>query len=150
MGFLGGGFYLFFRFVTKKAGMNFTGGDVVNVLAVVPIGQNKFLQVIDVAGRVMVIGVADNTINLITEITDRDDVDRIRLLSSKSTPVRPGGFQEFITAQIGRLFKPKGAVPVEPDAVHHAHQNENDIDRLEYLRRQRERLRRMDGYGHEE
>ena len=35
----------------------------------------------------MVIGVSDSNINLITEIQDKDEIDRIRLLSSKSTPV---------------------------------------------------------------
>ena len=51
LGIFGGGFYYFYRFVTKKAGISVFGGEAVQVLSVVPIGQNKFLQLVDVAGQ---------------------------------------------------------------------------------------------------
>ena len=69
IGLLVGGFYYFFRFVTRKVGIQMLGRDVVQVLSVVPIGQNKYLQVVDLAGRVLVLGVTDSNINFITEIT---------------------------------------------------------------------------------
>ncbi len=94
IGILIGGFYFFFKFITEKVGIAAVGQEVITILSVVPLGQNKFLQVVDIAGKVYVLGVSDNNINLITEIKDKDDVDRIRLLSSKSTPVKPGGFQD--------------------------------------------------------
>jgi flagellar biosynthetic protein FliO len=70
LGIFAGGFYYFYRFVTKKAGVSIFGGEAIKVLSVVPLGQNKFLHLIDVAGKVMVIGVSDNNISKITEITE--------------------------------------------------------------------------------
>ncbi len=104
MGVLIAGFYYFFKFITQKVAITAIGQEVITILSVVPLGQNKFLQVVDIAGRVYVLGVSDNNINLITEIKDKDDIDRIRLLSSKSTPVKQGGFQEYLSTQLGRVL----------------------------------------------
>ena len=73
-----GGFYMFFRFVTQKAGLHISGQEAIQILSVVPVGTNKFIQIIDVAGKVFLIGVSDNSISLLTEIRDRVDIDRIR------------------------------------------------------------------------
>ena len=104
MGVLVAGFYYFFKFITQKVAITAIGQEVITILSVVPLGQNKFLQVVDIAGKVYVLGVSDNTINLITEIKDKDDIDRIRLLSSKSTPPKQGGFQEYLSTQLGKVL----------------------------------------------
>jgi flagellar protein FliO/FliZ len=104
MGVLIAGFYYFFKFITQKVAITAIGQEVITILSVVPLGQNKFLQVVDIAGRIYVLGVSDNNINLITEIKDKDDIDRIRLLSSKSTPPKQGGFQEYLSTQLGKVL----------------------------------------------
>jgi len=136
LGSLVGGFYYFFRFVTKKAGIQVLGRDVVQVLSIVPLGQNKFLQVVDLAGRILVLGISDSGIHLITEVKEKEEIDRIRLLSSKSTPVQPGGFQEYVSKQIGRLLKGRN---VEQETG--AFTRERKVDRMDYLKMQRDRLR---------
>ncbi|MCP4133256.1 MAG: flagellar biosynthetic protein FliO [bacterium] len=148
LGSIVGGFYYFFRFATRKAGIQVLGEDVIQLLSVVPIGQNKFLQVVDIAGKIMVLGVSDNNINCISEVTDKDEIDRIRLLSSKSIPVK-GGFQEYMTGHMGRLFdkvadwkesksKPKiGEEIIEPG-----------VD-LRYLKDQKDRLKNLSGLDDE-
>jgi flagellar protein FliO/FliZ len=148
LGALIGGFYYFFRFVTRKAGIQILGRDVVQVLSIVPLGQNKFLQVVELAGRVLVLGVSENSITLITEVKDRDEIDRIRLQSSKSTPIQPGGFQEYISKQFGRFLKrdrgkrmARGESKVSGNI---------DMDRMDYLRRQRERLKSLNRINEEE
>ncbi len=153
LGLLVGGFYYFFRFVTKKAGVHVLGRDVVHVLSVVPLAQNKFLQVVDLAGRIIVLGVSDNNINIITEITDRDEIDRIRLLSSKSSPVSENNFQDFLVkqlgsiGQLGRFFRRSAGGGRDGDTGYGGH--DHDVDRLDYLRRQRERLKNLNGKDHE-
>lgn len=145
LGMLVGGFYYFFRFVTKKAGIQVLGKDVINVLSLVPVGQNKFMQVVEIAGRMLVIGVTDNNISLITEIDDKEEIDRIRLLSSKSTPPKTGGFQEYISKQVERVLgREKGEdVQSTPGAV------EREEDTMDFLRRQRKRLRDLNGVENE-
>jgi flagellar protein FliO/FliZ len=146
-----GGFYYFFRFVTKKAGIQMGGGGVAQTLSVVPLGQNKFLQIIDLAGRVLILGVSDASISLIGEIKDKDEIDRIRLLGSRVTPVQPGGFQEFLAGQIGKLLKRVKGGPPSGGAARFAPAGEDEnMERLEYIARQRERLKRMNGMNDEE
>jgi flagellar protein FliO/FliZ len=143
IGILIGGFYFFFKFITKKVGIAAVGQEVITILSVVPLGQNKFLQVVDIAGKVYVLGVSDNNINLITEIKEKDDVDRIRLLSSKSTPPKPGGFQDYLSTQLGkvlnRMKNPKGGI-----SQHYSYNQEhtsNDNVLLTY----KQRLKKLNG-----
>lgn len=143
LGLMVGVFYYFFRFVTKKAGIQVLGEDVVNLLSVVPLGQNKYLHVVDIAGKVMVLGVSDNNINLITEVASKEEADRIRLLSSKSAPVQEGGFQEYLSRQIGTLIGKisdikKGKDVTEKDPP-------SNID-LRYLKDQKRRLKDLNGH----
>lgn len=144
-----GGFYMFFRFVTQKAGLHISGQEAIQILSVVPVGTNKFIQIIDVAGKVFLIGVSDNSISLLTEIRDRVDIDRIRLLSSKSTPIQGNSFQDFISAQIGwvidkiREKRNRGSGKVMMEDL-----SEKEFD-LSYLDKQKSRLRNIDGNGDE-
>lgn len=103
LGLMMGGFYLFFRFVTKQTAMPSLGSSLVDVLASAPLGPNRYVQLVDVGGVLLVLGVTDNAISLLTEITDRDERDRLRLLASQEEPVRTATFQEFLTRQVGRI-----------------------------------------------
>ena len=147
------GFYFFFKYVSKKAGLPNVGRGVVQVLAVSPVGQNRFIQIVDIAGKVMVLGVTEGSITMITEITGRDDIDRIRLLSSKTTPIEVHGFQEFISEQVSSLIdfvgKAKTSLEKKKNAKQRSFEPENDYydDRkVDYMREQRERLKKMNGY----
>lgn len=136
IGLLVGGFYYFFRFVTKKTGIQLFGKDVAHVLSVIPLGQNRYLQVVDLAGKVLVLGVTDSNINYITEITEKDQIDRIRVMSARTPAPEMPTFSEFISKQIGRFLEKR-----EAKKGH----RESDEDRLEYLARQRERLKKIRG-----
>ncbi len=142
------GFYYFYRFVTRKTGVNVFGREAIKVLSVVPLGQNKYLDVIDLAGKVMVIGVSENSINLITEITDRDQIDRIRILSSKAPPRDrgSGGFQENILRQIGRFM---GRVHDYKNRDRYKSTAVDYPSDIEYLKRQKDRLRNLNGMDDE-
>jgi flagellar protein FliO/FliZ len=149
LGIFAGGFYYFYRFVTKKTGVSIFGGEAIKVLSVVPLGQNKFLQLIDVAGKVMVIGVSDNNINMITEITEKDQIDRIRILSTRKPPpgASAGSFQDQVMKEIGKII---GRVR---DFRHREHTIkttvvDNPAD-IEYLRQQRDRLKGLNGSENE-
>jgi len=140
MGVLIAGFYYFFKFITQKVAITAIGQEVITILSVVPLGQNKFLQVVDIAGRVYVLGVSDNNINLITEIKDKDDIDRIRLLSSKSTPPKQGGFQEYLSTQLGKVLD-KMKNPGKPSRFASEEKTIHDDVLLSY----RQRLKKLHG-----
>jgi flagellar protein FliO/FliZ len=155
LGLIVGGFYFFFKFVTKKTGMHILGQEVVRVLSVMPLGQNKYIQVVDLAGRVLVLGVTEGAISVITEIHEKDEIDRIRMLSLRGGEVKPGGFQEYLTAQVGRVIdkvnelrRPKAPAPA-PGHGAIATELQGEAD-LSYLREHRRRLRDLNGTGNEE
>lgn len=42
-------------------------------------GNTQRLQIVEVAGRLMILGVSENSVNLVSEITDKYAIDRIKL-----------------------------------------------------------------------
>lgn len=159
LGLLGFGFYMFFRFITKKVGVPSLGKNIVQLLAISPIGQGKFIQVVDIAGKILVLGVTDNNINLITEITEKDEIDRIKLLNSKSVTEQgksTENFQEFIKNQIGNIseiFKSHKTSENTRRKKHSFNDFVNDDsqedNKLDYLKKQKDRLKKLNG-SHDE
>lgn len=140
-----GGFYMFFKFVSQKAGLNVSGQGAIQVLSTVSLGTNKFVQIIDVAGKVFLLGVSDSSINLLTEIKDREDIDRIRLLSSRTTPVQGANFQEFVVGQVGWVIgkiNEKRVHGFKKPTVQEISQKEFDMS---YLNKQKSRLKNLNG-----
>lgn len=145
----GGGFYFFYKFISQKVGLNVSGQEAIKTLSMVPVGPNKTLQIIDVAGKVFLIGVSDNSINMLTEIKEKDDVDRIRLLSSRSTPVQGKNFQEFVADQMGWIIdkiNEKRNPGMKKPKVEEI--SEKDID-MSYLNNQKKRLKKINNEDEE-
>jgi flagellar protein FliO/FliZ len=152
LGLFGLGFYFFFKYVTKKSGFMSTGSGAANILSILPIGQNKFIHIVDIGGRLLVLGVTENSINLITELKEKDEIERVRLQSSKTTPIQQHSFQDFVMENVGSLVefvgrtkkslekkKEKKREPIVDEYI-----NEDNVD---YIRNQRERLRRLNGHN---
>lgn len=149
LGLLAAGFYMFVRFIQQKSGIQLTGQNVVQVLSVVPLGPGKTLHVVDMAGKVFLLGVCDNNINLLTEIKDRDEIDRIRLLSSRSTPLQGKGFQEIVMEQIGKAVTLINQKRDKKGKVYSMEEMSEDELDVTYLNNQKNRLKRMNG-NHED
>ncbi len=146
---IGAGFYMFFKYVTQKTGISNLGGAVITQLATVPIAQNKFIQVIDIAGKVLVVGVADSGINLLTEITDKNEIDRIRLIGSQKTAAGAVNFQEYISKHLGRFKEVVNDISSRrrPESKI-IKKTESGVD-LSYLKSQKDRLKNLNGRGNE-
>lgn len=143
LGLFIGGFYFFYKFISQKVGLNISGQEAIKTLSMVPVGPNKTVQIIDVAGKIFLIGVSDNSINMLTEIKEKDDIDRIRLLSSRSTPVQGKNFQEFVADQVGWLvdkINEKRQHGFKKPTVEEI--SEKDID-VSYLDNQKKRLKKI-------
>ena len=151
LGLFGLGFYFFFKYVTKKSGIMSTGSGAANILSVLPIGQNKFIHIVDIGGRLLVLGVTDGSINLITELKDKDEIERVRLQSSRTTPVHHHSFQDFVSENVGSLVdfigRTKKGLEKKKENRREAVTIEeySDDDHADYLKSQRERLRRLNG-----
>ena len=91
--------YLTSRFLGNKlkAGSVSQGG---RVLVIMPLGTNKTLQVVDVAGKVLLLGVTDHAVTLLLEVTDSEDIAKLR---DSSTQPAYGEFERVFAKQFASL-----------------------------------------------
>lgn len=84
--FLGG------HFAQQKMGY---GGKILSHL---PLGPNRSVCIMEMAGRVFMLGVTEHSITLLTEITDMDEIDRLHREEQKGLKV-----PEMFSQQFGAL-----------------------------------------------
>lgn len=125
------GLFLLYRLLIKKRNRIVTDSQVVNVLATYPLAANRTIQVVDIAGQVLVLGVSEVSINLITPIEDQETIDRIKLLSAQERGGQ-GGFKEQLVRLLGGGFSPPGK-----------NSRPGRVSQLSGYRKRIERMRRM-------
>ncbi|EKD82134.1 MAG: hypothetical protein ACD_39C01467G0001, partial [uncultured bacterium] len=70
--------------VQKKAGF---GSNVFGkVLGILPLDNRRMIYLVDVMGKVLILGVTDSNINMLGEVTDKDTLDALRLQNDKPMP----------------------------------------------------------------
>ena len=73
-------------YIQKKTGL--TANNFGKVLGIVPLDTKRFIYIVDVMGKMLVLGVTEQNITFLTEITDKDTIDAYRLKYGQS--VTPG------------------------------------------------------------
>ncbi len=71
-------------FIQKKAGI---GGNVFGkILGILPLDNKRMIYLVDVMGKVLILGVTESNINLLGELTDKDTLDALRLQNDQPSP----------------------------------------------------------------
>lgn len=99
---VGGLAYLTIRFLKKNA--QITGSsENISVLDQFALGMNKGLFIVEVADKVLVLGVTDHNINFLYEIKDSKIIDELRTRAAEreSQPIIPPRFWEVILSKTG-------------------------------------------------
>lgn len=73
-------------FIQKKTGLG--ANNFGKVIGILPLDNKRFIYIVDVMGKMLVLGVTESNINFLTEITDKDTVDAYRLKYGQS--ITPG------------------------------------------------------------
>ena len=102
------GMYFLFRLLIKKRNRIVTDTDIIKVLATYPLASNRLIQLVEIAGKIMILGVTDSNINLITEVEDEELVDKIKLLSSKESTGGGNFKDQFLKLIGGKGFQNSG------------------------------------------
>jgi flagellar protein FliO/FliZ len=102
------GIYLLFRMLVKKRNRIVAETDIIKVLASYPLASNRLIQVVEIAGKIMILGVTDSNINLITEVEDTELIDKIKLLSSKESKAGGSFKDQFLKLIGGKGFQNPG------------------------------------------
>ncbi|MBP1763175.1 MAG: Flagellar biosynthesis protein, FliO [Firmicutes bacterium] len=69
--------YFTSRLIGQKMGVMNMAGDN-KILTHLPFGSNRAVYVVEIAGRILVLGVTDHNINLLQEITSPDEIEKIK------------------------------------------------------------------------
>ena len=88
------------RFLGERMGRMNTTADNRIVLTMV-LGQNKSLQVVEIAGKFLVLGVTDHSINLLKEFTEPEEIAKLRQGSIHTSET--GQFEQIFTEQLSSL-----------------------------------------------
>lgn len=108
-------------FLQKKAGL---GGNVFGkVLGILPFDNKRMIYLVDVMGKVLVLGVTESSINLLCEITDKDTLDSLRLQYEKPSP----GMEKLFS------FLRRGSNSDQTDPMIPEEQEERNQERLRKL-----------------
>jgi|GEM_PF-1419471 len=79
--------YGIFFFIKKSNSKGLKEGDLIKLIDSKNIGSNRFLHLIRLGSRVYFISSTDTNINLLSEISDKDELSRINLDSSVQNAV---------------------------------------------------------------
>lgn len=63
--------------------------NAVRVLTTGSIGGKKLISVVDIAGEILILGVTDERITLLSNISDKESIGRIRSLTASAEPAAP-------------------------------------------------------------
>ena len=73
--------YLIYFFLKKKAdSLAAKNGEDSSILLSLPLGMGKNVHVIYIAGKFLIIGAANDSINCLSEITDEKEIDNLKQL----------------------------------------------------------------------
>lgn len=97
-------------YLLKKSSGGTAGNDpYLRNVASLYFSPNKSVQVVSLGDRAYMVGVTDQAINLIAEVTDRELVDAMNLASDKKNPIPKGTFQNLLANFFPGAKGPEGA-----------------------------------------
>ena len=145
---------LIYKFIKKRRNVAYIDTDIVKVLGTTTIALNKYLQVVEVPGKILIIGVGDHSVNPITEITDKEIIDEITLNASKNSSYQIKDSFNKIIGKFG-INKSKTNRNLDENYNNNSFLNSNNIveidkdddeikNDLSFMEEQKKRLKNID------
>jgi flagellar protein FliO/FliZ len=110
--------------------------EMIRLLGSRSLSGNRALHLVEVGRGVYLVGSAENGVNLVAEVKDQETIDAIRVQAAEEG----GKARRTFAATLARVFK-----PAKPPAAPATGTTAGLGAGTEFLRRQRERLRRLGG-----
>jgi flagellar protein FliO/FliZ len=101
--------YGVYRLMKKASRPQTADSSAVKLLASSSLGQGKALHVVSVGAKAFLIGATDASVNLVSEIDDREFVDGLILQAQTNPPAKPGAgadFGKILAGLLGGARKP--------------------------------------------
>ncbi|HUI69385.1 MAG TPA: flagellar biosynthetic protein FliO [Spirochaetia bacterium] len=121
-----GAIYLLFWILRRSAGRKITENNLIRVLGSRSLAGNKSLHLVEVGSSVFLVGASDGGVELISQITDKESLDAVKLKSAEESPPGRRNFQQLLS----EVFRPAARAVSLHDGVG-------------FLRGQRDKLRKL-------
>lgn len=109
--------YVLFFFLKKASIQKFDENDLMNVISSKGITTGKAIHIVEIGNQIIVVGTADNSVSMLTEITDKETLDRIGLYKGeKKRPIESSFFNYFANNFLGRRKNPQAFDSNENDS----------------------------------
>lgn len=109
--------YFASRFLGQKMGSKLAIGRH-KIVATLPLGTNRAVYIVEIAGKFLVLGVTDHTINVLQEITDIGEIEKMK---AEPISVPETQFDKVFQRQLASLHQ---LSPKFPNVFNTHHQNE--------------------------
>lgn len=117
--------------IQKKTGF---GSNVFGkVLGVLPLDNRRIIYLVDILGKVLILGVTDSNINMLGEVTDKDTLDALRLQNEKPLPGMERLFSFLRHSTSSEKSTDQSAEGSETKATQGQAQNQRNHERLRKL-----------------
>jgi flagellar protein FliO/FliZ len=128
--------FIIFQLLKRSSTPRLQGGEIIRLLGSQPLMGNKSLHLIEVGNQIFLVGAGDTSVSLVSEITDKESVDIVRLAAAGQRGADGRSFPEMLQSMFGRSGRTE-------DTVHQSAAAAESEDETVFLRRQRERLQRL-------
>ena len=81
-----GAIYLLFWVLRRSAGKRVTENDLIRVLGSKNLAGNRALHLVEVGSSVFLVGASEGGVELISQITDKESLDSVRLKATEEAP----------------------------------------------------------------
>ena len=121
--------YAFVWMLKKFTAVKAEGTDAIRLFSTRPLKGDAALHLVEAGNRIFLIASSSNSVNLISEIDDKESIDEIRLNASRTPQPISGGF--------ARLFKDRFG----SGSSDQIQENKLSDDPASFIRKQKERLK---------
>ncbi len=124
------GIYLLFYFLKRAGGQKYQDNALIDVMSTKVLQPNRALHLVDVGGQLYLVGTSENSVNLVSEIQDKETADEIRLRAAQAGPRTEK--KSFLDIFAG-TFKKGGGFGFSGSVT----------NSMGFIKQQRERLKKM-------
>ena len=94
--------YVIFFFIRKRGSPKLQDNELFSIISTQPINNNRTLHLVQVGNQFFLVGSADQSVSLISEISDQETIDEIRLKLSNQRSDQPKSFRNIFSGFMGQ------------------------------------------------
>jgi flagellar biogenesis protein FliO len=126
--------YYFLKFIMRKQGTGNINKELIRVISQNSVAVGKYISIVRIMSHFYILSISDNQVALIERITERDEIDRLKVLESELPVSQDITFADYLQELAKPIIGKKETVAGESsDGI------------LNFLKKQKERLSKLNG-----